>query len=106
MHAESCPTLDCSPLGYSVHGVLQARILEWLPCPSSGNLPDPGIGPAFLMFPALAGGCFTTGTTIIWPHINLEQFFSHWLTIEVEVSDLKYLAFFNINVFHLCICLL
>ena len=28
-----CPTLcdhvDCSPLGSSVHGILQARILEW-----------------------------------------------------------------------------
>ena len=30
---ESCPTLatpmDCSPPGSSVHGILQARILEW-----------------------------------------------------------------------------
>ena len=34
-----CPTLghpiDCSPPG-SVHGILQARILEWLPCPFPG----------------------------------------------------------------------
>ena len=33
MHAQSCPTLcylmDCSLPGSSVHGVLQARILEW-----------------------------------------------------------------------------
>ena len=32
--AQSCPTLcdpmDCSPLGSSVHGILQARILEWV----------------------------------------------------------------------------
>ena len=32
--AQSCPTLcdtvDCSPPGSSVHGILQARILEWL----------------------------------------------------------------------------
>ena len=31
---QSCPTLcdpvDCSPLGFSVHGILQARILEWV----------------------------------------------------------------------------
>ena len=31
--AQSCPTLsdpmDCSPPGYSVHGILQARVLEW-----------------------------------------------------------------------------
>ena len=31
--AQSCPTLsdpmDCSPPGSSVHGTLQARVLEW-----------------------------------------------------------------------------
>ena len=26
---QSCLTLDCSPPGSSVHGILQARILEW-----------------------------------------------------------------------------
>ena len=32
MHAQSCPTL-CDPMdppGSSVHGILQARILEWV----------------------------------------------------------------------------
>ena len=29
--------------GSSVHGILQARILEGLPFPSPGELPDPGI---------------------------------------------------------------
>ena len=32
--AQSCPTLcdsmDCSPPGFSIHGVFQARILEWV----------------------------------------------------------------------------
>ena len=36
--AQSCLTLrdpvDCSPPGSSVHGILQARALEWLPSPS------------------------------------------------------------------------
>ena len=35
--AQSCPTLcsstDCSPQGSSVHGILQARILEWVAVP-------------------------------------------------------------------------
>ena len=41
----------CLP-GSSVHGILQARILEWsgLPFPPPGDLPDPGIEP---MSPAL-----------------------------------------------------
>ena len=32
-------------------------------CPPPGNLPDPGIKPGSLMFPALAGGFFTTNVT-------------------------------------------
>ena len=36
---QSCPTLcdpiDCSPPGFSVHGILQARITEWVAMPSS-----------------------------------------------------------------------
>ena len=34
-----------------------------LPCPSTENLPDPGIKPASLRFPALADGFFTNSTT-------------------------------------------
>ena len=37
-----CPTL-CSPMDCTVHGILQARILEWVPIPSPVDLPDPGI---------------------------------------------------------------
>ena len=33
-----------------------------LPCPPPGGLPDPGIKPASLTSPALAGGFFTTST--------------------------------------------
>ena len=30
-----CDPMDCSPPGSSVHGILQARILEWVAKPSS-----------------------------------------------------------------------
>ena len=30
--AQSCPTL-CNPMNYIVHGILQARILEWVVIP-------------------------------------------------------------------------
>ena len=37
--AQSCPTLcnsmDCSPSGSSVHGILQERVLEWVAIPFS-----------------------------------------------------------------------
>ena len=52
---QSCPTLcdpmDCSTSGSSVLGILQARIVEWLPYPPPGDLPDLGIKPASLMSP-------------------------------------------------------
>ena len=49
MCAQSCPT-HCNPMDYSltassVHGILQARILEWVAISSSRDLPDPGIEP-------------------------------------------------------------
>ena len=40
-----CDPMDCSPPGYSVHGILQARILEWVAISFSRGLPDPGIEP-------------------------------------------------------------
>ena len=45
MHAQSCPTLcdprDCSPPGSSVHGTVQARILEWVAISFSRGLNPP-----------------------------------------------------------------
>ena len=52
---QSCPTV-CNPMEYTVLGILQARILEWVPFsrrrsllqetfPSPGDLPNPGIEP-------------------------------------------------------------
>ena len=39
-----CNPMDCIPPGSSVHGILQARILEWVAMPPPGDLPNPGIG--------------------------------------------------------------
>ena len=35
MYPTVCDPLDCSPPGPSVHGILQARILEWVAIPFS-----------------------------------------------------------------------
>ena len=40
-----CDPVDYSPPGSSIHGILQARILEWVAISFSGDLPDPGIKP-------------------------------------------------------------
>ena len=65
--AQSCLTLcnlmDCSPPISSAHGILQARILEWVAFPSPGDLSNPVIKPGSLASPTLAGGFFTTSAT-------------------------------------------
>ena len=38
--APSCPTL-CDPMGYTVHGILQAKILEWVAFPFSRGSSQP-----------------------------------------------------------------
>ena len=43
-----------------MHGILQARILEWVAISSSGDLSDLRIEPPPAVCPALAGGFFTT----------------------------------------------
>ena len=35
--------VDCSLTGFSVHGILQARVLRWVAISFSRDLPDPGI---------------------------------------------------------------
>ena len=40
-----CNRMDCSPPGSSAHGILLARILEWVAISPPGDLPDPGIEP-------------------------------------------------------------
>ena len=65
--AQSCPTL-CDPMnsslpGSSVHGILLARILEWVAIPFSRGSSNTGIEPGPLKSPALGGQFFTTSTT-------------------------------------------
>ena len=62
--APFCPTLsdpmDCSPPGSSVHGILQAGMLEWVAISFSRDLPDPGME---YQVPCTAGRFFTVWAT-------------------------------------------
>ena len=61
---QSCPTLcdpvDCNLLGFSIHGILQARILEWIAMSFSRGSSRPrdqtGVS-------CTAGGFFTSRAT-------------------------------------------
>ena len=49
-------SMYCSPPGPSVHGILQARILQWVAIPFSRDLPDLEIEPGVFN---IAGRLFT-----------------------------------------------
>ena len=55
-----CDPLDCSPPGSSVHGILQARILQWVAMPSSKGSFQPR---DWTHWSRIAGRFFTVWTT-------------------------------------------
>ena len=54
--AQSCPTL-CDPKDYTVRGILQARILEWVAVPFSRGSSQPVDQ---IQVSHIAGGFFTS----------------------------------------------
>ena len=62
--AQSCPTLcnpmDCSPSGSSVHRILQAGVLEWVPISFSRRPSRPRDQ---TQVSSMVGRCFTIGAT-------------------------------------------
>ena len=108
---QSCPGLcnpiDCSPPGSSVHGILQARILEWLPFSFPGDLPDLGIKALSLRSPALAGRFFTSSTTWKSNVKTTKKIFSLNICLQIPIggwpsdpslSPLRALSLWNLKV--------
>ena len=56
-----CDTMECSPPGSSVHGILQARILEWVVIPFSRRSSQPR---DWTWVSCIAGKFFTIWATI------------------------------------------
>ena len=54
-----CDPMDCSLPSSSVHGILQARMLEWVAMPCSRESSPPK-DETCVSSPVLAGGFFTT----------------------------------------------
>ena len=54
--AQSCLIL-CDPMDYTVHGIIQARIVEWVAIPFFRDFPNPVIKPKS---PALQVDFFTS----------------------------------------------
>ena len=65
--AQSCPThcdsMNYSPPGFAVHGLLQARILKWIAISSSRGSSWPQDWALISCISCFAGGLFTTNAT-------------------------------------------
>ena len=79
-HVQLCHPMDCGPPGSSVHGIVQARILEWVAISFLTGSSDPGIKPASLVSPALAGGFLPLHLLGIMAQLSLTQVWcAHWM---------------------------
>ena len=95
--SQSCPTLcdptDRSPLGSSVHGILQARILEWTAMPSSRRSSQPRDQPSQPRSPT-----FTISATrerdSAWPNSETHQ------DKELLSMSVPFSSFWNRNVYN------
>ena len=95
--AQSCPTLcdplDCSPPGSSVHGILQARILEWVAMPFSRGSSQPRDQ---TQISYIAGRFFTVQAT--WESWgNTEQWHFPWAFLSSQVEPLGTTALGNLQ---------
>ena len=79
--AQSCPTLsnpmDCSPPGFSIHGIFQARVRSGVPLPSRKSLHCP-TKPHMICLPvsvSLFSSLTSSSTTV--PLLSVPQ--PHWL---------------------------
>jgi len=62
--------MDCSLLGSSIHGILWARILEWVAFPSPGDLPEPRLKPRS---PALQADSLPSEPPGIFKYVHLSM---------------------------------
>ena len=80
-----CNPMDCSPPGFSVQGIFQARILEQVAISFSRGSSSPKIEPAS---PTLASGFFTTeppGKPTVFPYLILNS--GQWCPEEGRTSS-------------------
>ena len=82
--------MDCSPPGSSVHGILQARILEWTGVFSSSGSSQPRdrTSVSYVSYRFYVGRFYTTSTTWAAPYYFTEQLSLCITTIEPVLQSL------------------
>ena len=90
--------MDFRPPGSSVYRILQERILEWVAIHFSRGHSSPRGEPAFLLFPTLPGGFFTTSatweapfsTTVVeWQQVRVKWIWNQNLELLFQINALS-----------------
>ena len=91
-----CDLMDWSLLGSSVHGTLQARILEWIALPSSkGSSPTEESNPHLLCLPPWQAGSLPLAHLIRWIALADFQMFSDVKTTLCSCDGFHLLIVYN-----------
>ena len=69
-----CYLMGSSPLSPFSREFSRQEYWSGLPFPTPGDLPHPGIEPASLVSPALAGKFFTSSATLVFLYIDIACF--------------------------------
>ena len=91
--SESLQLYDCSPPGSSVHGILQARILEWI-CISFSRGSSQGSNP-FLMSSLLASRFFT----VIYIHTHTHMYVYIYMCVFIKFWKQKSMPLIYVKCF-------
>ena len=78
-HVTLCDPMDCRPPGSSVHGALQARILEWVAMPSSRGSSQPGVRTCISYVSCIGR----------WVLCHLYHLGSPWVQLKMQGSSCK-----------------
>ena len=88
-----CYPMDCSSSGSSVHGVSQARILEWVAISFSRGSSRPRDQTFISCVSCIAGGFFTCWATGEAPHVSVSASKSKYLYLNLSLLLKQNLCF-------------
>ena len=110
-----CDVMDVCYQAPQSMGFSRQEYWSGLPCPTLGDLPDPGLEPESLMFPALAGGFFTTNAAWEAPFISIYfyylylsislLFLSFYLSISF-ISIYTSIISIHLSIYHVCLSII
>ena len=119
--SESHSVMSDSVVPWTVHGILQARILKWIAFPFSTDLPNPGIEPRcptlqadlspaepqrsarileWVIYPFSRGSSQPSNRTevsciagVFFTNWDIKETHPNWIYIQIHTNDLKHLSF-------------